>query len=169
MAFLVQACSLEAVLPDVCENQEFTLERENYTAGQLPLNGYYYSENDTSTAVDVVYLYGNGVVYYYGEVTDAADIVRNGNWIPELPQNYQTNPIDWGLFQVNNEQLDIQTWYPGLCGAFVLELKGAVVKDSLFKITTYIEQGVPFPLEKEHYYYFRESNFKPDSINLFIN
>ncbi|MCA1763810.1 MAG: hypothetical protein ABR574_11405 [Cryomorphaceae bacterium] len=159
----------------LCEDDELSLEREDYNGSTLNLDGYYYgdvSQNSTPPLVTVYYLYHNGVFY----TSDASDLneAESGNIVVDV-ENELGKQIKsaWGVFQVEGSTIEIDRWQASTTGCeTTIYEKGEILNDSTFVLTRreFRDDGkVTTVQDINATFKFVPLPEKPDSTNSFIN
>lgn len=145
-------------------DDSISLIREDYNGDKLSFNGYYYTEIETYDGVifSRYAFYRNGIIRYLGSSNSLQEV----NFIM-----IETKQI-WGVFQIENNNLKFERWYPSSSGplkAYVRE--GEIFNDTTFRITeSYRNQnGQKTEIDKrDEVFHFKSFSSKPDSINSFI-
>lgn len=159
-----------------CENlsfkkdDELSLKRVDYTGNQLRIDGYYYliNYNDPQKNMGVFIFFRNGVLTYLGggflSFNELENYIINKDFIDKK----KDVKYFWGVFQVKNDIIKFERWYPseGAKEAYVRE--GKILNDTTFHITkSYRSNGTELSDENETYH-FRKFSPKPDSTNVFV-
>ena len=161
-----QSCSHQ--IPD----EELTSERKPYTDKEIRLDGYYFGDaHDAGTDKYIYYLffYSNGVVCSsYGY--DAK--IKDFNEILKFIEKYRDCKDQWGIFQIENNNITEQSWHNSVESPFGTYRMYSIINRN-YKIindTTIVLVGNTGYITSTHndYYYFKKFSPKPDCTNLFI-
>lgn len=143
------------------EDDELSLQRQDYNGSELRFDGIYYSEY-VQGHYHRFALYRNGVIRDLGSSNEKNDPnFLSGN-----------SKADWGVFQINNSKIEFERWYPSsgwISKAYVRS--GEILNDSTFIITeSYRNQnGEKTEIEAiDETYHFKQFSPKPDSTNNFV-
>lgn len=169
--FLLSGCGKSGL----CEDDELSLARVDYTGNQLRIDGYYYgnqTENSTPPLVDIYYLYRNGVFY----TSDASELeqAENGTILVDVENTFSKKIKGaWGVFQINGNLIEIERWQTEIsgCESTIYE-RGNVLNDTTFVLTRreFRDKGKAGKVEEiNSTFKFRPLPEKPDSSNSFIN
>ena len=146
-----------------------SLQRIPYSGNELRIDGYYYTEmyNYKEKFLNVYFFYANGIVRYGGggylSCEEVEDCILNNQIIQGKSRT------DWGVFQVNGDNVKFERWYPSSGGgapAYVRE--GTILNDTTFHITLSYRSNGKERETKNEMYHFRQFSHKPDSTNRFI-
>lgn len=151
-------------------DDKLNLQQEQYNGEQLKINGYYFYKTKDNLKV-VYFFYNNGILLNAGGLKGNHNDVANYLY-REFSNNskYKNIKSFWGLFQIENEKIKFEKWYPGeVSKTFIRE--GRILNDTTFKITeSYQPSKGRFKTlsKREEIYHFKKFNPKPDSTNKFI-
>ena len=143
--------------------EPLTLQRMDYSLNNLKTQGYFYSKGDH---FHCFFLYKNGIVYFYS--TSAANFLELENKISnqEIIKIDQKLQYVWGVFKINNDEIMIERWLPGVGGPYPTQLlKGQILNDTTIAISGL--RGRKYASEIDTFK-FRFLEQKPDSTNAFI-
>ena len=151
------------ILFNTCFDEKLTIKRVDYTGNELRTNGYYFTYYSETTAV--MFLYRNGVVLTCGGYSskNLDEIEKN-----IIKQNFKTK-IDWGVFMVNADTIQHETWI-GSTGfwACLYRSRGYVVNDSTFHFTEDFLSETNKTSAIDEVWHFKQFDNKPDSTNKYI-
>lgn len=155
----------------LCEDDELSLTRVNYSGSPLKINGYYFGEPNSRDNVKIHYLYENGV-YFDGGLEPLKEAQNSSFQIDianEFPRRVKSA---WGVFQVNGNTIEIERWRPrpNGCETTIYE-RGEILNEVTFVITRreHRTKGrVKLTETPNSTFSFRPLTQKPDSTNNFI-
>lgn len=169
--FLFSSCEKSGL----CEDDELSLTRVNFTGNQLRIDGYYYgnqTENSTPPLVDIYYLYRNGVFY----TSDAAELAKAeaGTIYVDIENEFGKKIKGaWGVFQINGTLIEIERWQSRMSGCeTTIYERGNILNDTTFVLTRREarENGKAVVVKDiNDIFKFQPLPEKPDSSNSFIN
>ena len=111
---------------------ELTLPKENYTANNLRLDGYYYSYFDNPKGTHIFFLYNNGVFQHIFTSSDTA-LIKIDNYLNSL--NRGSFRDSYGLFQVSGKNIKIERWVLSQeCKQPTYLAEGQITNDTTIKI-----------------------------------
>ena len=147
-----------------CKDEELTLRGGSFTGDELRIDGYYYRKIPD---LEIYFFYSNGIVRYggggYTSFEEVEERILNHQLVNE---NSRTT---WGVFQVNNNTIKFERWYPSSGGvAPVYVREGTILNDTTFHITSSYRSDGSERREKNEMYHFHQFSLKPDSTNNFI-
>jgi hypothetical protein len=153
-----------------CRN-DLQIARRNLAGQPIKTNGYFYGNpiDGPPTYVSLSYFYLDGVFLASGATLREAEsgLLRPS---PDFPRNRKPG---WGVFLVNNRNIEIERWEEMPYGACEINRKeiGEVLNDTTFIITRleFWEKGKLKKREEVNWTFrFRPQAQKPDSTNNFI-
>jgi hypothetical protein len=149
-------------------DDKLTLEKNDYNGNELRIDGYYIC----SHGFVPYFLYRNGIIMGgTGEKNNDTSIMeewfRNGSYAT----NAQKYKYDWGVFQIDGNQIKYEKWVP-VNGPFpAVTYEGVILNDTTFVINKSYRAkdiGKKAPSEIHWEYHFKQFSPKPDSTNRFI-
>lgn len=77
----------------------------------------------------------------------------------------------WGIFNIKNDSIVFERWYPSSGGPFPAYLRsGKILNDTTFVITKSFRSKIGNEEQQlNETYHFRKFSPKPDSTNIFVN
>lgn len=146
--------------------QKLSMPRTDYTGQELKTDGFYYNKNFGSFILyrNGVYLGGFSGVMGVNSVEGLHNFWQN----PRFLSDCKKYPADWGVFQVQNNTINIEKWFERNAGeaAPTARIIGKILNDSTVVITESF-----FPPQhtiKSDTFHFYPMLLKPDSTNAFI-
>lgn len=154
--FALFATSCLRTLPD----EELTMIRTPYTGKEIRLDGCYVSDpSETKSYCTYCFFFKNGIYFH---ISDKLTI-ENINQFTGGIDIYRNSKDSWGLFQIKNDKIEIQTWASSVDAIqYVLYNRTLNIKND----TTLFEQITN--TNEIMYYHFKHNFSKPDSTNVFI-
>ncbi len=159
----------------LCEDDELSLERVDYTGNQLRIDGYYFGDvnpNSTKPFANIYYFYENGVFF----TSEAANLdqAESGTIVVDIENTFGKKIKGaWGVFQINGSLIEIERWQSRMSGCETsLYERGNILNDSTFVLTRREarENGKAVVVKDiNSIFKFRPLPEKPDSSNSFIN
>jgi hypothetical protein len=148
-----------------CKDELLTLKKENVTGSKLRLDGYY--TNEFNDYFHIIFLYKNGVLYTPGSVLKQElknkELAFKNNVLPK------NRIYRWGVFQIKDDIIKVERWYPYDKGSEVYLSEGKILNDTTFVLTKITKSDKPKKSEIiNETYRFRQFSPKPDSTNSFI-
>lgn len=142
-------------------DDKLTIPKTEYI-GTLKTNGYYHTGLFNNNH-DVFVLYRNGITLdtHPSSLQQFEDGMSNAS--------YRESKFGWGAFQIENRDIQIETWSHGMCEYPVYRYSGYVINDSAFVITESYRI-----INKENYlklndtFYFKQTAAKPDSTQPYL-
>lgn len=147
---------------------------ENYEGDLIGFNGFYWRINEDSSDVKIIYFYKNGIIqnasfYDIANFSDLDSLVYNYDW-------YINKKIrcTWGAYRLIDEfNIEIQQWYPLDLYDRLFISSGIILNDSQFVLNISRQNNSYFfnDVQVENIneiFTFRQLDFKPDSVNKFI-
>ncbi len=152
-----------------CSPQKILMPKNVGLTNQLRLDGFYYtSVNPKTDAVKIIFLYENGVVLdmFSFDKVDTLFLTKRINEKYYKDKSQKKSYLDWGVYQLNNNQISITSWYPSSGGPLpVFVKKGSVVNDTTFVINWYETTKGKKLKDLNGVYKFVKFIPKPDSTN----
>jgi len=155
------------------KEQELTLQIQPYTGNQLRVDGYYYwtsEDNEGNEAFQIFFLYRNGVILSGGfpltiDLSDQEEEFANGEYYDHV----KDDKISWGRFQISENIITYEKWYPSSGGPAPVYLhQGTILNDTTFQITSSRPSHGDGEFESlNRIYRFKHFAPKPDSTNTF--
>jgi len=137
----------------------------NYIGNEIRVDGFYYYQFEDGF-IETFFLFRNGVYYDYGSCQcPDLEAVENHMMNEFTIENTPKVQYSWGVFRVENNNVEIERWLTGSGGAYPTKLsKGEIINE-----TTMVIKGIPVSGEGTlDTFRFREFSPKPDSTNVFI-
>ncbi len=172
---LVQSCLINAtgILDD-----RLSIEQTESRDNKLRLDGYYYYVNynenyDKDYASGTYFFYNNGIIVTLGgfDILDKWEKHEERILTNELIDAVQKIKYAWGLFNIDNNIIKFERWYPSSGGPLKAYVrKGIILNDTTFVIkeSYRMVNGKKRDLDKENEtYHFKQFSPKPDSTNRF--
>jgi len=165
-----------------CSPPRFSFKPVKVTNDLIKLNGYYYSywkEND-ELDVKVFFLYNSGVFYYGGgahyktleeALTDLNNSVKNRFKINDKGHEPEVARGQWGIFKIDKDTSIYFEMPEATMGFPIIRERGIIQNDSTIKVYPYhksIYHKSKIDSSGVLIWRFKESAFKPDSVNRFI-
>jgi hypothetical protein len=169
-AILLTSCS-SCKKMNVCKDESLTLSRVEFTGKQLRIDGFYYGNPDTAwnniVRFETFVFYANGILYQTG----AEEYDKLESYIESLTKTSEQDiKYVWGVFNIENNVIKIEHWWPAQCGYPVILRTGEILNDTTFVLTKMERRDSQGTTHKDinQGFYFRQFNTKPDSTNNFI-
>ena len=165
----------QTLLSNSCEkiggDDIFTINKQVYLGHQLKINGYYYQKAE-GKYYSIYFFYEDGTLLYgdggftQKEFIEHEKEFNNNVWLNGV-KNYKAY---WGLFNIENDSIAFERWYPSSGGPFPAYLRsGKILNDTTFVITKSIRSKNGKEAQQlNETYHFKEFSPKPDSTNNFI-
>jgi hypothetical protein len=151
-----------------CKDEYLVLPKVQNTSNMLKLNGYYYHStigiDSNITVID--FLYKNGFSLKIGGTKS-----KNLTFIDEKiksQSNFDKNKIGWGLYIINNGNIQIENWESTEGKRKTSIREGIILNDSTFIIKKFFSAFTQKEYSISETYKFRQFYPKPDSTNNFI-
>ena len=161
--FLLLGTSCRKIL--LGQDDELSLQRQDYYGKELRLDGIYYHEivGGEYRIYQRYALFRNGVIRDLGGTKEIDD--------PRIPSGSYKD--EWGVFQINNNEIKFERWIPSAGGGInpAYLSSGTIINDSTFQITQRYrnQNGQKTEVSAEYeIYHFKAFSPKPDSTNSFI-
>jgi hypothetical protein len=160
-----------------CAPPPFSFKPAKITNDLIKLNGYYYSywkEND-ELDVKVFFLYNSGVFYYGGgahyktleeALKDLNNSVKNRFKINDKGHEPEVARGQWGIFKIDKDTSIYFEMPEVMMGFPIIRERGIIQNDSTIKVYPYHKSKIDS--SGVLIWRFKESVFKPDSVNRFI-
>ena len=159
---------------EILQDDELSLQRQDYTGNQLRVDGYYFSEyaNGSIDYVRIYFFYKNGIILAGGssllsELPDLEESFRNGTFYKHV----KSVKFTWGVHQIEDSKIAFEGWY-GERPYRVYGQEGVILNDTTFRITQRYryKNGEKTEVEsKNEVYHFKAFSPKPDSSNTFVD
>ncbi len=151
----------------LCNDDELSIDRQNYEGEELKINGYYYEES-SSEYPELYFFYKNGIVI--SACGAGREDVINGNIT--ISSTGVDTKSGLGVFNVNNDTLELEYWTPTSYGCFrTMYLKCEILNDRTLAILRKEsrEDGETVSVDNSIVTcYFVSFDAKPDSTNNYI-
>lgn len=152
------------------KDDELSISRRDYIGDQLRIDGYYYKVGYNGEINDGYWFFRNGILIHAGGIAHSFSKMDDLMMAYIKDGYYKTRKFAWGVFVIDGDDIAFERWYPhGPNQAYVRA--GKILNKTTFRITESYRMvdGVKTEVrEKDEMYYFRQFDFKPDSINRFI-
>lgn len=153
------------------ELHELSLTKIPYTGDELRIDGYYYSNQVFTDYNGIALFYRDGVcmnVYTRIESQDTISFIENEILLNEtLMFNFRNTPNHIGVFQINKESIEFETWEAGR-DIITFSNYGKILNDTTFLITKQVNNDSGKSESLNLTYRFKQFSPKPDSTNTFI-
>lgn len=153
----------------VGEGDPLIFEPVEVTSNTLRYDGYYYTEYIAGGKhrFEVKFLYRNGV-FIVEEGLSSVDLDHLDQEIAKLKFGEGENPFwIWGIYRViNGTTIEFQRWYPAARRDHLYIFQGNIESDTSFVLTNSVFVREFKHKEKDAKYFFRATDFKPDSIDI---
>jgi len=151
------------------EIPSLTIGRRPYTGSELRMNGYYWAEYTGSLLIYV--FYRNGIVLHGGDI-DPNMLTQTEGWFKDgtYYEWARKDQIDWGVFQIDSNHIEFETWYPSDAGNSLITRtnSGEILNDTTFHISKAWESDGDVYNNIDITYHFKQFSPKPDSTCPFI-
>jgi len=147
--------------------EAFTIERDTLGTKSFSTQGLYYYKNIETDQVKYIIFYQDGIVY--------GPFTSNRN-INEIIKNIN-NPLysgkdlvySWGIYNVKNSILTIETWTSSDGGPYPTVIREAeIINDTTFVVTKSMYSDGYKKEKHSEIYHFKYLSTKPDSTNPYI-
>ena len=151
------------------KDDELSLLRVDYNDSQLRIDGYYFAQRDTVVS-SVYFFYYNGILRQTGSLRNLNDFERFEIQITtmEFDLKGKENKDCWGVFNIQDNIIRFERWYPGQGAIKAYVREGRILNDTTFHITKSYRSDGSEERDKDELYHFRPFSPKPDSTNIFI-
>ena len=159
----------------ILQDDELSLQRQDYTGNQLRVDGYYFSEyaNGSIEYVSVYFLYRNAIILYgfsglLSELPELEESYRNGTFYKHV----KSVKFHWGVHQIEDSKIKYEQWVPSEKPYKAYVREGEILNDTTFRITQRYryKNGEKTEVEsKNEVYHFKAFSPKPDSSNTFVD
>lgn len=157
-----------------CKDDKLQLQKREYLTKELRTDGFYYGNDKGGDVITVstFFFYINGV-FLNGFPVEKSKVSLKQIEIRDFKEiSYDEIKYQWGLFLINDTQIEIETWEPTQCGMRTFYQRGKIINDTTFNITyeEYRDDGEAETIKKDLNieYKFYKMDLKPDSTNNFI-
>ncbi len=145
-----------------------SFQKTLYSGSELRTDGYYYNEY-TPGYLTVYFFFRDGTVLYgssfpINELQSREEEYRNGG-------HYHFSKglkYCWGVFQIEEDKIAFERWYPSQPPLKVLRRSGIILNDSTFQITKSMRIDGSNVKDINELYHFKAFSPKPDSTNNYI-
>jgi hypothetical protein len=153
----------------VGEGDPLIFEPVEVISDALRYDGYYYTEYIAGGKhrFEVKFLYKNGL-FIVEEGLSSLDLDDLDQEIAKLKFGEGENPFwIWGIYRViNNTTIEFQRWYPAARRDHLYIFQGNIESDTSFVLTNSVFVREFNHEEEDAKYFFRATDFKPDSIDI---
>lgn len=161
MVFLSSSCNKEKYTDD-----EFVLQKTDFTGNQLKIDGYYYSDVENENYYRLFVFYFNGVTLLPGSTNEPE------TYISELANDQSLGEVKyiWGLYLIEGNNIKIEYYVPKMVVGMPAYLEtGNIINDTTFVITE-VERSKDGSEHKilNDKFHFKHFSPKPDSTNNFV-
>lgn len=147
------------------KDDKLTLQKQNNISDKLKLNGYYYCPYSNDEYLTTYFLNSNGILLYSGSFkTDKLEEYQL-KW-SNNEFNFKDVKYWWGVYQIKNDSIFYERWYPSEKPYKVKLKRGIILNDTTFQITSVEQNGNKKRINET--FYFKKFISKPDSITKFI-
>ena len=156
-----------------CEKElhKLSIAKTPYTGNELRIDGYYYSNQTTANDIGLAVFYRDGVCIHTFvpiEGQNILDFIENEILLNEvLISRFWTTPTSIGVFQINAESIEFETWEAGR-DVITFSNFGEIINDTPFLITKQVNNDSGTSYSENLLYRFKQFSPKPDSTNTFI-
>jgi hypothetical protein len=159
---LLLIISVQSCLKD----DDLIIKRVDNNSKKIKLNGYYL---ETKFTHNPYFFYQNGVVFKYSsrELKDSL-LIEDGMTNEVNLSLLKKLKYSWGIYQIINNEILIERWYPGEKPYDAFLTKGRILNDTTFVLTEFSESDGSKKETINEIYRFRKFSPKPDSTNAFI-
>ncbi len=168
---LLLALSAAGCLKEIFgEDDVLSLKRQPYTGTEMRTDGYYYFETD-GRIFDVLFFYRDGTLLEGdgGQPIDSIALIDKKHLDSEWIKSSKKYKINWGLFAINNNQIQYEKWYPSSGGPFRTYIRsGEILNDTAFVIKMSARSDGSSSMTLDRAFRFRPFSPKPDSTNQFV-
>jgi hypothetical protein len=159
------ACTKHNLLKD----DELSLKKRNYQGKQLRIDGYYYGKYLNDEYIDTYFFYSDGTLMYGGTCkASEIDGLEHAFKTQEFVNKGKDVKYYWGLFQIDDNTIQFERWYPGEPPYKSYIRSGAILNDTTFHISKSMRSDGSEEREKDELYHFKQFSPKPDSTNSFV-
>jgi hypothetical protein len=158
--------SLLSCCKDKYTDDDFVLNKTEYTGDQLKIDGYYYSQVEGEEYYRLYIFYQNGITLLPGIDNDPYAYISN----ILLDSSFGDAKYVWGLFIIEDNIIKIEYYEPKMIEGMPAYLQtGDIINDTTFVITEVkrSKDGSEYRTINETYHY-QHYNPKPDSTNNFV-
>jgi hypothetical protein len=157
--FSIMLCVL--MLVSCYAAKKIQLAKTANNSNNLKLDGYYYCQNDGGSSVFI--LYRDGVYFDPGFIMNVSSLSKLDT---EITTSYGSSFWNWGLYQLNGNNLIIERWLPGSGGPYPTQINKGFIADN----KTILISGLRGSKHENEIdtFRFRYLFPKPDSTNTFI-
>ena len=160
---IIQAIILVLVLSS-CEKvfqDEFSIQRTDYTGTELRIDGYYYSETFEPPYTN--YCMAKSFFYRNGVKLGACSYDTTAMSVDEYFATLKKNKLNWYVFKIEGNTITIEGW-DNLTQTF--KEYGEILNDTTFRINRIERSGRTD--KSNSIFHFKQFAPKPDSTNSFI-
>lgn len=140
-------------------DEELTINKIVYTGTDIRLDGCYVSDSDELKKYNAYkFFYSNGVYFGFSDMPN----INSRSQITNI--DYKSNYKGyWGLFQVQNKTIIVQTWkMSDVNSQFIIQNRAyKIINDTTLSCDLLNDGDIT-------YYHFKPFSPKPDSTNVFI-
>lgn len=153
----------------LCKDDEFTFSRQENSFNSLRLDGYYleYLPEKDSNYARVYFFYTNGITYSNLASYKVEDIINDSTGLNITEENRKIKS-GWGIYKIENNSIEIQSWAFSLGCKAVLIQKGDILNDTTIKLTSWKNSSSDVLHNEITIMRFHEYSPKPDSTNNLI-
>ena len=158
---IIASCSIREAYQD----DEFILEKTDYTGNELRINGYFHSDISAGGNYILYVLYRNGIILFPGGSDNPEETIDG--FVEEFNSDSQTF---WGLFQIKDNTIKIEYYMPKMYEGLPAYIKaGEILNDTTFVFREqYRSKDNSEYQEINETYHFKQYSPKPDSTNSFF-
>ena len=153
------------------KDDKLTISKKPYLGNQLRTDGYYYTEFENKMH-NISFFYKNGIYLDIGSALN--DFKDTNNYIINKfinERNHIDSKIGWGVFNIENDNIAFEKWYPSAKPYKAFVRAGKILNDTTFVITESYRAAKGRREEINiinTMYHFKKFSPKPDSSNVFV-
>jgi len=155
----------------ILKDDTLYLEREQYTGFDIRLDGYWWKNLESNVPrIETYFFYQNGVVLY-GMAIQISKIHATEEEFKSVnfAQFVRKSKTGWGVFQVNANEIEFETWEPSSGGGLKTSVRsGVILNDTTFVITNLFSNYTKKNYPKNDTFHFKKLTPKPDSTNRWV-
>jgi hypothetical protein len=168
LLFLFTSCKKDRLSKD----DELSIQRTPYTGNQLRIDGYYFEKSNNSYFSLYCFYRNGGLLAAGGVFSSTQEMVEYLNKELINSQKYKEYKSNWGVFNIEGNQIKFERWYPSSGGGLPAYVRaGEILNDTTFVIkeSYRMQKGKKIEVkERDETYHFKQFSPKPDSTNSFI-
>jgi hypothetical protein len=160
---VILVVSVQSCLKD----ENISLKKIENNSNKIRLDGYFLTSDNFGYSP--YFLYQNGVIFSWTFIS-SMDTLNYENQFSDkmLIEKIKWWKYSWGVYQIINNEILIERWYPGERPYDVFLTKGKILNDTTFILTEFSEPDGSKKETINETYRFKKFSPKPDSTNMFI-